>query len=376
MLAGCAKNEVTPVENNGLTEITYETAPVTKALTGNETKFDDSNIFSSVAFYLENDKSWDWGATTPTVYIGSEASAGSGSYDGVTVAKVGSDWVSAKKNNAGTAWEKDKAYYWPKKGKLTFFSWSLNSTSLAFPTGSNAEVTCVPSEGILLNGFDIDVNKNVDFMVADVAKDKDANESVYKTISGVEKGVPTLFRHKFSRLYFTAKKKEDYNGVTFTINSIEFKNLADNANYAQHSSVTSEETMTAWPISMTKSDQTYTSGITQEVTTTEQPVTQNGQYIYLPQTFSDDSQTVEIKYTVEYDTDGDGTVDVTETITETKKLSDLFKDTTTTPAGDSKWEMGKKYTLDITFALDEILWDPAVQDWISTADESKNVDVK
>ena len=28
-----------------------------------------------------------------------------------------------------------------------------------------------------------------------------------------------------------------------------------------------------------------------------------------------------------------------------------------------KWEMGKKYTINLTFTLDEILWDPAVQDW-------------
>lgn len=28
-----------------------------------------------------------------------------------------------------------------------------------------------------------------------------------------------------------------------------------------------------------------------------------------------------------------------------------------------KWEMGKKYTIYLTFTLDEILWDPAVQDW-------------
>lgn len=366
-LTACSKSELAVPGAEGEMEITFQAVPLTKALSGNEKKFDDANIFASVAFYLGADKSWDWAvATTPVVYIGTEITSGgsgTGSYDGVTVAKVGDNWVNAKKSSSG-AWEKDKAYYWPKNGKLTFFAWSLNTTGLAFPAGSAAEVTCVPSEGILLNGFDIDVNRNVDFMVADIAKDKMANESVYKTVSGIENGVPTLFRHKFSKLYFTVKEKEDYEGVTFTLNSIEFKNLADNANYTQHSSVTNEETMTAWPISMTKSDQTYTSGITQEVTDTRQSVTQStdGQYIYLPQNFSDDSQTVEITYTIEYDTDGDGTVDVTETITETRKLSELFE--SSDGAADGKWEMGKKYTLDLTFALNEILWDPAVIDWI------------
>ncbi len=375
-LTACSKSETAVSVANCEREITFLTSPLTKALSGNEKKFDDANIFASVAFYLDADKSWDWAAaTTPDVYIGSEiidGGAGTGSYDGVTIAKVGSNWVNAKKNSSGT-WEKDKAYYWPKKGKLTFFAWSLNSTGLAFPAGSAAEVTCVPSEGILLNGFDIDLNKNVDFMVADIAKDKSANESVYKTVSGIESGVPTLFRHKFSKIYFTVKEKEDYTGVKFTLTSIEFKNLADNANYTQHSSA-GEETMSAWPIIISKSDQTYTSGITQEVTDTKQPVTQgtDGQYIYLPQTFSNDSQTVEITYKVEYDTDGDGVADVTETITETKKLSELFE--SSDGAKDGKWEMGKKYTLDITFALDEILWDPAVQDWID--ETGKEVSIK
>ena len=27
------------------------------------------------------------------------------------------------------------------------------------------------------------------------------------------------------------------------------------------------------------------------------------------------------------------------------------------------WLMGKKYTVTLTFKLDEILWDPAVEDW-------------
>ena len=49
---------------------------------------------------------------------------------------------------------------------------------------------------------------------------------------------------------------------------------------------------------------------------------------------------------------------VTETVTVSKKLSEIF----TTPAS---WEAGKKYTLTITLSMNEILWDPAVADWAS-----------
>ena len=35
------------------------------------------------------------------------------------------------------------------------------------------------------------------------------------------------------------------------------------------------------------------------------------------------------------------------------KVKDIF----------NEWEMGKKYTINLTFTLNEILWAPAVQDW-------------
>ena len=357
-LAACTKTEVIPVENDTLAEITYETAPVTKAPTATQKEFKNTNIFSSVAFYLPESSSWDWAdKTKPEVYIGSEDATISGSYDGVTIAYDGKAWRNAAKK-----------YYWPKKGKLTFFAWSLNSANLniSFPSTYGAGVYCIPSQGIVMNYFDIDDNKNIDFMVADVALDKNTNQHEYYT-----DGVPTLFRHKLSQLYFTVREKEDYSGVKFTLNSIEFKNLADQASYAQHPT----ESMSALGINFSKSNQTYVTGSTQEVKySTDGEAVQtnkNSQTIYLPQTFlksNAGSQVVEITYTVEYttdvDSDNDGKNDViTETITETKKLCELFPDSTST--GNGKWEMGKKYILNLIFALDEILWDPAVEDWTS-----------
>ena len=47
--------------------------------------------------------------------------------------------------------------------------------------------------------------------------------------------------------------------------------------------------------------------------------------------------------------------EVTETVTDSKKLSDIF---------GASWVAGKKYILTITLSMNnEILWDPAVADW-------------
>ena len=60
-----------------------------------------------------------------------------------------------------------------------------------------------------------------------------------------------------------------------------------------------------------------------------------------------------------------GSGSVTETVTKTIQLNTLFK--TVTDQNDTEfpggWRMGKKYTINLTFTLDEIYWDPAVEEW-------------
>lgn len=75
--------------------------------------------------------------------------------------------------------------------------------------------------------------------------------------------------------------------------------------------------------------------------------------IYIPQEFADDA-TITVNYTIKttvHDNGTDSTVE--DNCTKTISIKDKF----------SKWEMGKKYTFNITFALDEITWDPAVEKW-------------
>ena len=365
-LVACSKNELIPVESvDSQTEISFLTAPMTKADSYRE--FASTNVFESIAYYIpfSNDgkvQSWDYKTTySPTLYIGTEDASNNAT--GVTIAKVDETvdgnntyyiWRNAKYDTQNSKWVSDKSYYWPKKGSLTFFAWSLNKANLDF--GGSAKVVCTVTDGITLSDFNIDDNKNIDFMVADIAADKTANESKYQTTSMVKNGVPTLFRHRFSNIYFTAKTDQDYSStIKFELNSIVFEDLADQASYKQNP----EAVIT---VDGSYSEQTYVTGSTQEVTATETAVdTKGGQTIYLPQKFeaaNADDQVVVIKYTVTYTLDSGKTI--TENVTETKKLSELFKVTGETYG---QWEMGKKYTLDLTFKLNEILWDPAVEDW-------------
>ena len=345
-LVACSKTEVVPVQNDTQTEITYETAPVTKTLASNQHDFDKSNVFASYAYYHKED--WSWGTSTsdtPSLFIGT-----SGTKDeGALIAWTGSSWKHAKWDATANAWVNDKSYYWPKQGKLSFFSWSLNKENLDFPEGSNADVTCDAGMGIMLQQYKIDKNKNVDFLVAEPALNKTQNENTY-----VREGVPTLFKHKMADMNFTVKVKDaEYadNGIKFTLDSIFFINVKDEAYYYQNVGGTTPTEYMA--VSSTKTKQIYTSTDQKVDKTTPTAVTDVDQHIYIPQTFTDDNQTVTIVYAVTYDTNGDGTPEVTEKVSVSKKISELTGD----------WGIGKKYTVNLTFALDEILWDPAVEDW-------------
>ena len=70
----------------------------------------------------------------------------------------------------------------------------------------------------------------------------------------------------------------------------------------------------------------------------------------MPQTFADATAKIQVKYTVTT-TVGDGSV-----------VENCVKEISINSKFD-EWAMGKKYTFNLTFALDEITWDPAVEKW-------------
>lgn len=342
-LAACSKNEVVPAVSGENVEISYKVAPRTKA---EPQAFDTKNVFASWAYYLPAGKSWDNNATDAKIYIGKEGE------HGVTISYGNNVWK-----------DQTTSYYWPKEGNLTFFAYSLNSSSLTDKSGKDIFFTCLYHESQYgIHGtLDLDVHPNTDFLVADIAKDKTANETAYKF-----NGVPTLFKHKLSRVKFAVKKKSDYPGATITLNSITFKNLVNGMTYTQYQKDAAKGIYTPdylFP-GTKRTDQKYTETAF-EVSSSKafDPVPDKNEvrYIYIPQDFkgvteTDKIATIEVKYTVTFK---DG---ISETYTKTLNVKNIF----------DSWEIGKRYTFNLIFSLDEIKWAPAVGDW---EDDIKNIDV-
>lgn len=315
-LAACAKNEVTPVLSQENTEIAYNVAPKTKTLGANQENFATGNVFASWAFYLPKDKTWAADKATSQPYI------------------VNSE-ISHQDDN--TWKETGKSYYWPKDGgSLTFLAYSLNKGNLTL-AGEHSEFTCDKGAGVQ-GHIELMDNKNTDFLVAEIAADKTANENQY-----VFNGVPTLFKHKLSRVACTVKKAANYADKKFELKEINFLNVATYGTYAQLPT-------DGFNASTVKHDQIYTTAV-QEITTTATPVATEDVVIYMPQTFADATAKIQVKYTVT--TTVGGSTPVVENCVKEISINSKF----------DEWAMGKKYTFNLTFALDEITWDPAVEKW-------------
>lgn len=134
--------------------------------------------FVSSAFYLEDGKTWAANHSEAKPYI-----------ENATISLNGTNWYDA-----------DHAYYWPRVGKLTFFSYSPKAIK------DYTQIEIDRNNGITIPDWDVDSHQNVDIMIADVQTDQTANQT-----GGTHKGVPTIFRHKLSQIVgFEFNTFEDY----------------------------------------------------------------------------------------------------------------------------------------------------------------------
>ena len=258
------------------------------------------------------------------------------------------------KGSTEKVWEAEKTYYWPKNGTLTFFAYSLNKGDLTL-AGKNSGFTCDPGTGIS-GGINMKDNPNTDFLVAEIAKNKTENVKTHFT-----KGVPTLFRHKLSNIVFKVAAGS-YDRTSFKLKSIKFIKIGCYGSYNQV-----PESFSAGQKS-SRYDAIYSENEEgQNITTTLTEVDKGSvkNWIFVPQRFDDETDEIEVVYEIITEVATDKFV--TQTVTKTIKLKELFP--TKYDNSDPQkvigggWEMGKKYTINLTFTLNEILWDPAVQDW-------------
>ena len=169
---GCTKNEVKSISDNpqAVRFLPLNGKHSTKVMVDGNT-YPKDLPFGTLAYYLPSGN-WNANMADATLYIPKSE-------------------VVHKNGN----WEvKDKTYYWPKSGSLTFFAYSPFAYQEAGGGDLNIE-SLSGNDGIQIVDYDVDAHQDTDFMVADIAKNKIANES-----NGGYTGVPIVFRHKLSQI--------------------------------------------------------------------------------------------------------------------------------------------------------------------------------
>ena len=305
--------------------------------------------FISSAFYLENGKTWAANHSEAIAYI-----------ENATISFDGANWRDA-----------DHSYYWPRAGKLSFFSYS--------PAAIQPNTTIDKDTGITITDWDVNANQNIDIMVADVQTEQTSNQNV-----GTYTGVPTIFRHKLSQIVgFEFNTFEDYahghGGSTskpyqnedcvFIVKEISIGNIIQKGSYYSSFDVgTATAKIGAWIPDRSADASSYTWYKNDEGTkiiysTTSMTSIDGKALMILPQTFSNpgkaDPSTVphlKLVYTQRsYDASSYSDTEKTTYVS----LYDLFQ------SSENKINLNRQIKVRITFNLQAnlITWAPDQDDW-------------
>lgn len=308
--------------------------------------------FVSSAFYLEDGKAWAANHSEAKPYI-----------ENATISFNGTNWYDA-----------DHAYYWPRAGKLTFFSYSPKAIK------DYTQIEIDRNNGITIPDWDVDSHQNVDIMIADVQTDQTAYQNV-----GTYTGVPTIFRHALSKIsgftfnlhknyapgYNNATGKYSKDDVVFILKSIVITNMPQKGTYSN--TMPSESNIGVWNKAVDGVHE-YTwysndgDGITIPYSeSTPMAIKANGLSPYselylLPQLYPEDGgPSLEITYTKRtYTGNGNGKNNYTDSpITASVSFYDLFAST------GNRLVINRNLTFNIVFNIDSnlITWAPDQQDW-------------
>ncbi len=332
-LASCVKNEVIRPEVND--EITYQTLTgpvVTKGLVNSAADMagDAKSTFGTFAVYKPK------ADAAEGFYIGEANGA-------VEICKTAdNDWrakdVDSDYENNGI---KYYPYYWPKAGTLKFYSY--------YPFDATVNATFDLSAGLKITGYTVD--QAIDLMVA--------AEATREVTAINNPKVTTSFYHILTQVAgfkFKLQNQEiEDQKHSFKVTKIEFVNLYNTGDYAMPRNVSdptgNATTADYWTEKGSKVAKTPF-GSTHAIMVndaTNVASTDEGLYLLaIPQVFGADAKIV-ITYDYYYNN------------------SEVITNLTGEYALNTKeWRPNKKITYNVTFGLDEIIWDnPNVESWTS-----------
>lgn len=332
-MCGCTKNDViTP--DRPQSEISFN-APVvsglTKAVTGEIEDYPEEESFGVFSIYHTADFS-GWG--NGTTYInGAEFSYNASADDGDSYKDLAGGWTGG--------------YLFPKVGKLSFAAYSPFDAGGTISYGAN---------GLSIDDFIVPSTPagQYDLMYSNRLYNRTVNMGSQKGYEGMD----ITFYHALSSIRFTAQLDGSYTSIftltSVTINGVEYSgDFCENVLNPKTASYKSEP---YWLVDYTDTGDKATTSYTafsgsHPMTTTSTQINPND-IILMPQEFifKEEGEVVgysDAEIVINYSVNG---TDQTPSVV---KLSDLTE----------KWEIGKRYTYNITLGYDLILVGATVEKW-------------
>lgn len=337
MLTGCVKNETANGGAVSGSKISFEAPAVTgitrAALVPGEmvNPYDQGEHFSVYALYFAD-----------------------GTYTKFNAGTLYMDDVETAYNAGGQYWDSEsvsggQAYYWPKKGSLTFAAYS--------PSGAAEDCSIAwGAAGFTFTNFTVqsDPADHYDLMFSERAYNKTQSAASSTTYKG---GVDITFKHALSSVVFKTKLGDTYTGHTITLKNITLKNTFTKGNFNQglgdaNGAVT---TAAAWSGQNTENTTGYVAfDGDEEITSTTDAVEPRGatRLIVLPQDLAHGTNnvTIDVTYSIH---NGTNEIDQTATINITDPGYSL-----------TKFEIGKRYIFTLIIGLDKITFSPKVDEWV------------
>lgn len=259
-------------------------------------------------------------------------------------------------------WSPENKYYWPKNGYLSFDAYAPSAASSDGTFSSSVE------NGLQIAGYTVkDLAQQYDLLYSTRTLNKTTstggNNDTYD-------GVDIKFKHALSAIEVTAKTDADYGTDAIKLNKVSILYAYDQGSFSQGlTSPVSNENPGWTPQNHEASYVLYDAGATLSeganlsetlLTSKTTPAIKNA--ILLPQSFDHTSETthtvsIKVDYSIKH---GNDYLAQNQTF---KLNTTTVNDNSGNPVNQSEWEMGKKYTYNFIFSLEEIYFAPSVENW-------------
>lgn len=265
-------------------------------------------------------------------------------------------------------WSPATAYYWPKNGYLSFDAYAPSAAS------SDGTFSSDVQKGLQITSYTVkDLNQQYDLLYSKRTLNK--KNSTEGATNGTYDGVDIAFKHALAAIEVTAKTGADYGNDAIKLKKITILNAYNKGTFTQGMSNAITENAPAWTpsseeVSYVLFNENSGVALNQTGLSSSSETNPISNAILLPQTFAHTSNTVSIK--VDYSIkQGDAYFDQTQTF---KLDTTTVNDNNGDSVNQSEWEMGKRYTYNFIFSLEEIYFAPQVAEWTDVT--VNNIDVK